>query len=1152
MKKIVNAIILAVVIVSQTFPHPVFAQGLELPVTVDDPPSILWSYTGDGGTVGSDYTIEGNGTPFVKVTINMTQFCRNEIDPDNLTSFCTVQQAGISGVNDTGAAAKLNICGRVYFDPLAPGTGTYTATMANDVNIVSHTYQGYYRDLPYQNCMVYDLSPGESYAAYMVQTHPFVYDAIEGENYTVRFEFFLSWSISDNCETDYTMQTIGTWEIDPTIEFPVGAPDDDQVYSVQTGAMYAVTLEGGPWNYGAGNTWDAAISWDGTTWDYIGWSADLVCMSADGDRVTYWFFAQSDTFHIRAHDDPGQFGDNTPVIAFMYTLSLGIEQMAPCESQYSFDETQDLIGFTGVNATNSAGVLLNNMDIKLTAGEWYMVRWNTGFWKDDGIGPDRIDLEYSTDQQTWGDLLVGAAGVWCATSDGKQTLFQATGEDIYIRVNNVTSTFLTNTGNPFYDLYRVTFIRTPTSCETKYKVENLIAHDVVDADTSSGYTFMTINTRPDSSVWGLPQGVEYGGWYVLDTTDGPWREFSLGSTPWRYDMAISTDDGSTWTPLEDWTGAACNFEIDAVGHRRIVFQAPFNGSVRWKLRVNDTGLFAGNQGSMEWDLYGASSLASEPANGQCDYSYDVGSPFTLGEVQGNDENGVSIAGLTAGQMYVVKIVGQGYGWKESVLDPTRYDAEFSDDNGSTWSDVPNDYTGALCSSSDGTDTFVFINAAQNRTYALRVNSTTFSNNTGSLGYAVYPAQAGQSVVNTCFDGWSLQEINPFEWLDVKAEAGEIMTADTARYQEFVALVPGRVYAVETPAGQGPWGSFDALGTERYDVALSKDNGATWEEVNADSTIVDCTARELIGGVWKAKFTVAEGDVWKIRVNDTNGAFADNTGNMAYKLYVLCEGMACTGSVPNDSTNSTNGIPAVSIQGGGDVCQLAVLRPGPLSAAELFSLGNYLASWVQYMNLSILRYMAWCPTHTSLIVTFLDGFKTREPLATIDELNQLLQYTKNKLDSYDWGGFENTSLFSVRSVADVRRMIDENIIKRDTATVNPWDGKKIIQFGDTSLPASYYSCNSAFASGLPTRLKSAVCFVSAYFKQTGAAFWVQLLIVDIPAVGIIFAGVKTAIEGLISLMIGYDITKRDKETEKWLREQTRLMEEQNALLGRRRK
>ena len=318
-----------------------------------------------------------------------------------------------------------------------------------------------------------------------------------------------------------------------------------------------------------------------------------------------------------------------------------------------------------------------------------------------------------------------------------------------------------------------------------------------------------------------------------------------------------------------------------------------------------------------------------------------------------------------------------------------------------------------------------------------------------------------------------------------------------------------------------------------------------------NTLIDCSSKELIGNVWKARFTAQEGDVWKIRVNDAPGEFLNNSGNMAYKFYVLCEGMSCTGSVPNDSTTG-DGTFSGNIQSGGEVCSLAVLRPGELSISEIAGLGTYLASWVQYINLSILRYLAWCPAHTSMIASFLDSLRTREPLATADELRQLLEYTKNKIDSYDWGGFDDTSLFSIRGAGDVKRLIDNYILKRDASTINPWDGKKIIQFGDTSLPASYYSCSSVFADGLPARLKSAVCFVSAYFKQTGAAFWVQLLIIDIPAVGIILAGTKNAIEGLISLMIGIDITKRDKETEKWLREQTRLMEEQNALLGRRRK
>jgi hypothetical protein len=325
--------------------------------------------------------------------------------------------------------------------------------------------------------------------------------------------------------------------------------------------------------------------------------------------------------------------------------------------------------------------------------------------------------------------------------------------------------------------------------------------------------------------------------------------------------------------------------------------------------------------------------------------------------------------------------------------------------------------------------------------------------------------------------------------------------------------------VETPVSQGPWGSFDALSTDRWDIALTNNNGEYWEGYlasktgNEDNILGDCYDYDPIDHRLRIKFTAQDGDLWKIRVNDEDGAFSDNTGNMAYKFYVLCEGMACTGSVPNDST--TNGIPAISIQGAGNVCSIAVMRPGSLTLSEIGGLGNYFGAWVQYANLSILRYMAWCPKHTNLFLTYLNKFKTREPLATIAEWDETLDRMKQEIESYDWGenGNQETSIFD-EGGGDFTDTVEEKIYG-DTSV---WDGGNIVSFSGSSLPSSYYSCESAFVNTLPTRLKSGVCFVSAYFIETSASFWIQLTI-DIGSIFLLLGMIKGAVQEAVYMMTG---------------------------------
>lgn len=953
-------------------------------------------------------------------------------------------------------------------------------------------------------------------------------DPDSSQNITLTYDIQLSAQPISDCDQELIVLTEDTYEIDPTIEIPKGpdavAPDapDDQIYPTMFDQYYRLYTYG-TFNDGAAVSGDTAISWDGETWTPLS-EIPPSCqyqIELNGEVVNaYILRAESETFHIRANDTPGNFANNTsgsPPLT--YAIGLGVRTGLSCEAQYTYDNFEDVVGFTGVASTDEDGVIANNADIPLVVGEWYVLRWDYGYWQDDG-GPDQIALEYwDNAANNWYDLAEGSRLVWCISTDGLQVLFQAEAEEFVIRVNNVTGTFALNTGTPYYTLYHAAFTRTPDGCEQTFEIGELIEHRIVDADKASGEVFASM---VGGSTIHLSDGLKPGAWYVLDTTGGPWWEIAM-RPHYRYDMAVSEDNGDTWDQLENWNTPSCNVALDALGHRRVIFQMPESGEEFWKLRVDGTAQFVFNTGEMEWDLYGAVKLQNTLPDGSCDYSYDLETVVDMGEIAGNDSDGEALTGLVSGQLYAIRIIGEGLGWQEQLLGTTLYDTQISHNDGTQWSSLPYDYPPALCHDAVGNDLWVFVRPGDNYQYRLRVDSTTFDNNTGSMGYTVYPAEAGQTIKNTCLDGWSLQSINGFDWLDVRDESGEILSSDTARYEELIALVPGRSYLVETPAGEGPWGSFDALNVQRWDTALSPDNGQHWEAISRDSVFVDCVDYNPFGHVWRAKFTAQEGDVWKIRVNDDAGAFDNNTGNMAYKFYALCQGMACTGSLPNDST--TNGIPAITIQastikGGGDVCTIAVMRPGPLSLGEIANLGNYLASWVQYLNLSTLRYMAWCPRHTSMLSSVLSVLRRREPLATVYEWVGKLRRVRAEIESYDWGenGQQAESIYDMATSGEFRTKVIDRIFVKDSSPVSIWEGGRVVDFSDTSLPPAYASCQNSFTKVLPSRLRTGVCFVSAYFIETSASFWIQMLI-DISAFFLLLRVMKTTLQEVIYMMTG---------------------------------
>jgi hypothetical protein len=954
-----------------------------------------------------------------------------------------------------------------------------------------------------------------SIAFYMVPT------GVGALPYISTYHIEFRWSLNPvtTCG-DYVTLTSDDIVLDPTLETPLGSPSDTQIFTTVTGETYSLALSGGPWNDGAADRGtDTAISWDGVTWTPLS-EVQTVCY----DTAAAFITAASDTLYVRVNDTAGAFADNInnpdPVTV---TISLMALPNDPCDTQFSYDELHDWVASIVVQGDDSDGVLVTE---ELVTGEWYVVQVASGTWQDEGAPPDHVDMEYYNGSPEFALMgipyadLSGGSNVLCQSETGTTFYIQAKEADLYLRVNNAIGDFAANTGALNINVYHSTFTRTSESCEQNYELGELIDTGHVEGTQENGDSFAFMVGA--SQIAYYDGGLVPGAWYVLDTTEGPWQwKGALHSESGiSYDMAVS-ENGSTWTPLADWDVPVCNIELDALGHRRIVFQAPEAGAINWKLRVDDSSIWFNNGGGMSWNLYAATKLQAVTPEGTCDYAYDIDHPVVLGEVKGNNQNGVLLNGLNAGSIYALKVVGEGYGWTESLLSGTRYDTELSPNGGLQYYDLPDGYPSVLCSETSGNDIFVYLQPGQNYKYQLRVNSTTFSDNTGKMGYVVYPATPGQSISNTCFNGWYGEEfMNGFDWIDVREQDGELIAADTARWEEFNGLIAGRTYMIETPAGQGPWWNGSDTNTKKWDVAVTNDNGTTWEPVTLASTMIDCASYDAVGHVWKARISVSEGQVWKIRVNDTNGGFADNQGNMAYKLQVLCDHPACTPSIPNDSNSPSNQIGAITIQGGGDVCAIPVVRPGEISAAEIFDLGNYLGGWVQYINLSIIRYMAWCPKHTDTLMTFLDKFKEKEPLATITEWMNNLRNIKTQIDSYNWGpnSYNDTSLFDVHSRAELDAIVSEHFLPKSSRATNPWNGGNIVNFNASGLPDAYYSCDSSFVDYLPAKLRTGVCFVSAYFIETGASFWIQLML-DISALFLIFSMIKGAAQELIYMMTG---------------------------------
>jgi len=1000
-------------------------------VTVTDAFAIIDNNFDPGEIVSAEYDVQGNGTPLVRFRAETVQTCRTEIDEDNTTIFCPHGKAKITIVNDTGAQRRLYFCGLVYKD-----VGAYVpgGTLGR---IEGTALPGTYTEIPALRCDSYLVNAGDPYFVQGDMTKDTFTTGIEGVPYTIHYDIVLAWEPVSTCRDEYLETSTDTFEIDPTIEDPLGPegePADDQIFPVVEGETYRVSTDGGPWNDGTTDHTDAVFSWDGETW-YPFTNADTKCVESNGNSgVTIYIVAASSTFYIRANDTPGNFADNTAAIAFTYTIA---SVYLPCDSQFTYDEFSDLVATATVPSILETGVPISD---PLIPEEWYAIVVTDGTWLDDGDPPDRIDMEKkmigdsSYPQDTdYSDLSAGSEGVWCQSSSA--VYMQAKNTSLFLRVNDIADGFLANEGTLEVSIYHTTFNRAPDECELPFELNGEFTYGEVGADMKNG------------AVWGEdPSGVyatnpggatklEPGGWYVLDTLDS-WANYDNPSAGRFYDAEISAnDDDGPWIPLEEWDLPTCNVAIDTLGHRRIVFQAPIDGAFVWRFRAADTDGNWNNTGQIGWNLYQA-----------------INTP---------------VAGDT---------------------DPW---AQCGDD--ATWERKK--------------DTFSYIPVQEEN---------------GVLVF--YPLEVGSA-----------------------------------------ALSVGDTYKIVIEGG--PWIDDDV---DRYDAALSSDDGATWYEMSDDANPnVDCVSIDQQARYVTVTFTVVSGQSWRIRVNDDEGDFIGNGGSLKYVIWKMRpEDTTGTGDLNGSDPTGSGAYFAVCAQSffapiwipplPVDLALFLIDNPEPdvpegiteildwipwvqwqiqyyiefaryvFSTSMFLSFTTFATNTVNYWINLIYRFFSICPSDLTAIGLFINSMRGREPFATYFELQDLLKTVQNEIGGYEWGGYDDSSLFSLRSRSDVQNFINDYILKRDATTTDPWQGESLVTFGDTGLPDSYYSCSSILTDGLPSRLRSAVCFVTAYFKETGAAFFVQLLVIDIPAIGLILVGVKNTIEQLIMLIVGVDIFKRHQK------------------------
>jgi hypothetical protein len=917
--------------------------------------------------------------------------------------------------------------------------------------------------------------------------------------YTINFTgsvFFGFQPAATTCESQYVVVSnyIQDGLINPQVQSPQGSPTDQQKISdVVPYITYArLNVRGGPWNNGTVTThYDTAVSWDGVTYYPIGSFPGLICLIRDpvhSDLYTAYMVPQAETFYIRANDTNGNFANNSQVSELLYDFQI-VEtvQNNDCSAQFVYDPIDDLVSSGEIIASEQ----FRTDPYAYTNGKWYAVEIYSGSWRQGGAPPDLYSADYNFfDSHTNGgsgfhnldNSTDTGTNVDCVVQDGNYyTSFLYASGDLLQLSSDLANGPVNgnNTGSLFYKVYEVTKNETPSVCSSNYGVGDLVESGTVDSKAERG-------TLLDDLIKGMAKPFEGEGGgansagstrsYMLEIYGGPWYA-NTATYPQRYDMQWGVDDnvmslsefinliGSavgindsiyaeyTWETLQ--TAADCISRTSPY-HAIYYFDLPTDSVNYYRLRVNDTdgpfgsGVFSDNRGTMYYRLYETTNTniydGGTLVDGFCsDYYALTSSPLGSVTIQANNEAGVALPGVVPGGFYVISVSGGP--WNDGTT--SHYDAALGYHiNQTTYWSALNTSSVVSCAELYNTNYMrVYFRALDGYSYFGRANdSGSFGNNTGTITLTVWGITEQPEAWNNCTTAG-------YTYTRIPGINDEVIDSRQMMGQQILNLQAGQRYALEII--DGSWFDSPIDQIPRYDAELNPGTGS-WYAFNALPNVL-CV--ENAGYYERIFFEVHNGDIYRIRVNDTTDTFPaflenrDGDPPLTYRLYSV-----------NGSTFGDVDLPSGSVN---QYCTLACSRP-----SSFLDIGGF----IEYTRCSLQRYFAWCPRHSDAIISLINLPRHYEPFATVISMIDILSFIRNEINAYWWGPLSGNDPLAPDPVLD-------NTGNQFTFYANPnspWNGAPI-DFSD-GAPTGSTTCSLAIIGTLGnSNATKSICFTSNTMK-----------------------------------------------------------------------
>jgi hypothetical protein len=164
---------------------------------------------------------------------------------------------------------------------------------------------------------------------------------------------------------------------------------------------------------------------------------------------------------------------------------------------------------------------------------------------------------------------------------------------------------------------------------------------------------------------------------------------------------------------------------------------------------------------------------------------------------------------------------------------------------------------------------------------------------------------------------------------------------------------------------------------------------------------------------------------------------------------------------------------------------------------------HIAGWIDWGSCVVIQFWSWCPRHSNTIATLSDPFYEREPFATMNGFVEGVRLVREEMSSQDWGQGRG----GVEDPDEVNRRFNSDEIFPTLPDDSPYNG------GDISLTggedAYRLMCDHELEPIVGIQVSGPLCFILTLLDHIGVMAWLQL-VVDISSVGMLIAGVKSAL------------------------------------------